>query len=359
MKPIVVMFGTRPEIIKLAPLVELLGESAQLVHTGQHFDSELARLIADDVGMSIPTENLGVGASTRSQQIGKALLGAESLIGNSRAVVVQGDTNSALAGALAANATQVPLFHVESGLRSYDRRMPEEHNRILIDHLADMCWAPTAVNVANLRAEAISEERILQTGNPIVEAIGKVRPSQAELDSILGKYGLVARGFALTTLHRPENVDEAGRLESILRALVEIPVPVVFPMHPRTAATAKLAKLDNLLKQITVIPPIGYREFLALLQSSALAISDSGGVQEEVSVLKIPLVVLRRSSERPEVLGTFATITDDPAEMVHISHRILSRGQELFEELSAIPSPYGEGSSSRVMVDSLIRSGVL
>jgi len=356
---IAVFFGTRPEIIKLGPLISLLGSSARLIHTGQHFDRELSVLILDDLNIPSVARTLHVGGSTRAQQIGQAVLKGESAVSGCNAIVVQGDTNSALAGALVANSLEIPLFHVEAGLRSYDRRMPEEHNRVLVDHLADVCWAPTLGNVNNLLEEGIPDSRIEQTGNSVLEALRSVSPDPAQVARLLAGVGLAHRGFVLTTLHRPENVDDPERLAHTLKSLANLPLPVVFPMHPRTKSTIESAELDGLLDGLQVIPPVGYADFLGLLGACAVAISDSGGIQEEVSVLKVPLVVLRRSTERPEVLGTFASLTDDPDEMFELASRVLTDVEGKFEELAALPSPFGDGRAAQRMVASIERFGIL
>jgi len=287
---IAVFFGTRPEIIKLGPLINGLGTSARLIHTGQHFDRELSELIFDDLNVSNVAQTLDVGGSTRAQQIGQAVIKGATAVAGCKAIVVQGDTNSALAGAIVANALEVPLFHVEAGLRSHDRRMPEEHNRVLIGYLADMCWAPTQGNVENLLTEGVSNRRIEMTGNSVLEALESVLPTKVQIRDLLKEMDLVQREFVLTTLHRPENVDDPDRLEMILKSLANLQLPVVFPMHPRTRATIVQAGLDNMVEGMTVVSPLNYKDFLSLLASCAVAISDSGGVQEEVSVLKVPLV---------------------------------------------------------------------
>jgi UDP-N-acetylglucosamine 2-epimerase (non-hydrolysing) len=350
---IAVVYGTRPEIIKLGPVVRLLGEAAKLINTGQHFDEELSRLIADEMGFREPSQGLTVGGATRGEQIARGLEGLLPLLKHQDAVIVQGDTNSALAGGLAANALEIPLFHVEAGLRSYDRRMPEEHNRVLVDHLADLCWAPTEGNVENLAAEGISASKVVLTGNTIVDALHSLRPAPEHVASLLQSRELSRRGFVLTTLHRPENVDDAVRLEKILRALAGLRFPVLFPMHPRTVSTIKSAGLEHLLESISVLPPVGYVDFLALMSAAALVVSDSGGVQEEVSVLKVPMVVLRRSTERPEVIGTFAQLTDDPAEMVVLAETVITNATDVFDRLTDIPSPYGSGNAAKRIVDSM------
>jgi len=355
MTRVAVVYGTRPEMIKLAPVIKLLGDRAFGVHTGQHFDPFLSDHILEEMSFPSPQVNLGVGGQTRAAQIGNAVLRLEEAVMGSDAVIVQGDTNSGLAGALVANALEIPLFHVEAGLRSYDRRMPEEHNRVLIDHLADVCWAPTDENMANLASEGITGGRAIKTGNPIVEALAAIAPPREDVDEILGNFEVQLRGFILATLHRPENVDDAGRLEQILNHLGRLPLPVLFPIHPRTRARIEAAGIV-IPDRLKVVDPVGYREFLGLLGSSRLVVSDSGGVQEEVSILKVPLIVLRRSTERPEVLGTFASLTDSPDEMSSLATDLLGSGDEGLRRLADIPCPYGDGMASMRMARSLEKS---
>lgn len=344
MSQIAVVLGTRPEIVKLSQIIRLLGDDLSLIHTGQHYNTDMSDTFFDLFELPPPDHHIGVGGTTRGNQIGEATKALDELWQAERpvAVIVQGDTNTVLAGALAANANNIPLVHVEAGLRSYDRRMPEEHNRVLTDHLADLLCAPTNVNVSNLAAEGLADNRVLLTGNTVVEALGRVVPSASEARSIAQRYD-VGDDFALVTLHRPENVDSPDSLAEILTELRAIPMQVLFPMHPRTALAAKSMNTGD----IKVVAPVDYREFLGLLHESRIAISDSGGVQEEVSVLKKPLVVVRRSTERPEVLGTFANLVR-PSD---IAATVASWTPERSAALAQIESPYGDGSASGTIVE--------
>lgn len=353
-KSIAVVYGTRPEIIKLAPLVRLLGPAAKLVSTGQHFDVELFDGIASDMTMPPPAAVIEVGGKTRASQIGMGVLGLEPLLVDCDAVIVQGDTNSSLAGALTANSLEIPLFHVEAGLRSYDRLMPEEHNRVLVDHIADVCWAPTNGNVQNLLSEGIPVDRIELTGNSIVEALEALVPSKAEREQRRSDLGCPNEPYVVSTLHRPENVDDPKRLGALLEELVTLPIPVVLPIHPRTKAVAHSNGLGPLLDQLFLLPPLGYRDFLSLLADCSLSISDSGGIQEEVSILKVPLVVVRRSTERSEVVGTFARLIVDPSDIMTQVGEILGHGVELRQQLLTLPSPFGDGRASERMYASLL-----
>ncbi len=345
---VAVVLGTRPEIVKLAGLVRLLGDRAWVVHTGQHYDAELSDVFFAQFGLQPPLDALDVGGRTRGAQIGEATTRLDALFGDERpaAVVVQGDTNSALAGALAANAREVPVVHVEAGLRSHDRAMPEEHNRVLVDHLADLCLAPTETSRANLLAEAIPDDRIEVTGNTVVEAVHALLPGPEARQALLDGHGVAREGFVLSTFHRPENVDDPDRLRVILEQLVSLPVPVVVPVHPRLAARVERFGLQSQLDRLRPVAPLGYQEFLGLFAEAALAVSDSGGVQEEASVVKRPVVVVRRSTERPEVLGSFSVLAGVGGEIAAAAARWLDDPAATHERLSTLPSPYGDGTAS-------------
>ncbi|MGI9643908.1 MAG: non-hydrolyzing UDP-N-acetylglucosamine 2-epimerase [Ilumatobacteraceae bacterium] len=354
---VAVVLGTRPEVVKLAGVIRLLGGAARVVHTGQHFDPNLSDVFFDDLGLSGPTAQLAVGGATRSAQIGQAIVGLDELFTARRpqAVVVQGDTNAVLAASMAANALDIPLVHVEAGLRSFDRRMPEEHNRVVADHLADLCLAPTEVNRSNLEAEGITGQRVVVTGNTVVEAVEELLPSAEARKAVLDEHGLARGEFVLATIHRPENVDDPETLAAVLDQLASLPLPVVFSIHPRTGRRVSDFGLSDRLAPLTVIPPVGYPVFLALLAESAFAVSDSGGVQEEVSVLKRGVIVIRRSTERPEVVGTFAELALPGPELGELGRRWSADVAGLHARLADVPCPYGDGGASRRSVDALRR----
>ncbi len=347
-RPIAVVLGTRPEIVKLAGIVALLGDRARVVHTGQHYDAALSDVFFAEFDLAVPLEVLDVGGRRRGAQIGEATARLDALFAAEppAAVVVQGDTNSALAGALAANAGGLPLVHVEAGLRSHDRAMPEEHNRVVVDHLADRCLAPTETSRSNLRAEAIADERIVITGNTVVEAVQTLLPDAAGRAALLHGRGLTRDGFVLATFHRPENVDDRGTLVAILEQLVALPLPVVLAVHPRLAARIEVFDLGDLTAALRTTPPLGYREFLGLFAEAACAVSDSGGVQEEASVVKRPVIVVRRSTERPEVLGSFAELVAAGPAVGDAVRPQIRDPAATHRRLADLASPYGDGSAS-------------
>ena len=354
-RSVAIVLGTRPEIIKLAHVIRLLGPAATVVHTGQHYDRGLSETFFEAFGLGEPDAYLGVGGMTRGGQIGSAVSALDEYLGKHRprAVVVQGDTNAALAGGIAANARELPLVHVEAGLRSYDRRMPEEHNRVLIDHLGDLLCAPTGVAEKNLLEEGIPDVRIRVTGNTVVEAVRELLPDQSERNSLLTRFGLKSGEFILSTFHRPENVDDPERFAIILTQLAALDLPVILPLHPRSLAKAGENRMTQLLDGIQVIEPIGYREFLGLGAESAFLISDSGGVQEEVSVYKRSVIVVRRSTERPEVLGTFAELVEPGPAISALAQSWSNDVKQLHSRIADEPSPYGDGSASNQIVNEI------
>lgn len=347
---VAVVLGTRPEAIKVAEIIQRLGSRALVVHTGQHYDAEMWSNVAEglDLGTSV---SLGLGAAPRGQQLGLAVARLDEALGEHQpaAVVVQGDTTTALAGGLAANARDIPLVHVEAGLRSFDRRMPEEHNRVLVDHIADLLCAPTDVAVEHLRAEGIPDERILLTGNTVVESVLRLLPDPAQRARIIGDLRLPEQ-FLLLTLHRPENADDPVVLRRVFDELKGSPLPVVFPAHPRTTSRLRAMGMEDLLEKVIVIPPVPPAEFLALSAEARLIVSDSGGVQEEVSVLKKRLIVVRRSTERPEVMGTFASLV--PAG-IGLRQEIERAMTEDPDALADIPTPFGDGTASAQIVEAI------
>lgn len=352
-----VVFGTRPEIIKLAGIVELLGARATTIYSGQHFDHLLSEVFFGELNLSQPDVRLAVGGRSRAQQIGQVVLGLEGQFDAHRpsAVIVQGDTNSALGGALAANAVGVPLVHVEAGLRSFDRAMPEEHNRVVIDHLADLCLAPTEQARDHLLAERIPPERVAVTGNTVVDAASRLLPGPAERAGLVSDLGLERGAYVLATFHRPENVDDAGQLASLLEHLARLGLPVLFPAHPRTRKRVDAFELGGPAAGVRMVAPIGYRAFLGLAAECAFLVSDSGGVQEEASVVKRPALVVRRSTERPEVQGTFATLVPSLADLPDAAAGLLAGLAGTHRWLAGLPTPYGDGRASARCVHHIAR----
>jgi UDP-N-acetylglucosamine 2-epimerase (non-hydrolysing) len=321
----------------------------------------MAQVFLDAFDLPAPDHHLEIGGRTRGQQIGAAVSALDDLLAEATGgvVVAQGDTNTTMAAALAANARSFPMVHVEAGLRSHDRRMPEEHNRVVTDHLSDLCLAPTDVSAANLEAEGISADRIVITGNTVVDAVNHLLPDAEARAKVLADHGVQSEGFVLSTFHRPENVDDPARLDVIVEQLARLDMPTILPVHPRTRAVAINHGIALERGQVRICEPLGYVEFLSLLAETRLAVADSGGLQEEVSVLKRPMVVVRNSTERPEVLGTFSTLVQVGDEISRSGEKWLADEPFSLAELRVMPSPYGDGDAgarSVAAIDTLIAS---
>jgi UDP-N-acetylglucosamine 2-epimerase (non-hydrolysing) len=346
--PIMVIAGTRPEIVKLAPVIKRLGDYAQLVHTCQHEDEELSGVFLAGAGIRQAQSLSGICGQPRHRQVGRMIDQLGDLFTETRpaAVVVQGDTNSVSAGAQAANYLGIPVVHVEAGLRSFDRTMPEEINRCVAGVLADVHCAPTTRAVANLIGEGVPTEKITLTGNTIVEATLAMLPSEAEAEQIAADFGAEPHGYVLATIHRPENTDDAGRLETILTELGKLGLPVLLPLHPRTRLAAARHGLMPALDRLQPGPPADHRTFLGLSRLARLIVSDSGGVQEECTVLKRPLIVVRNSTERPESIDAGFAHLVRPGRAIGELGRQLISDPLLGERLAAIPCPYGDGLAS-------------
>jgi len=299
--------GARPNFMKIAPLVRALqelGVRPRLVHTGQHYDERMSRTFFRELQIPEPDVNLEVGSGTDVWQISEIMrrLALEFTENRPRAVLVVGDVNSTLAAALTTSKLGIPLGHVEAGLRSYDRTMPEEINRIVTDSISDWLFTSEASAERNLRREGVPPERIHPVGNVMIDTLLS-HLDRAKALRFCEKLGLTAGQYAVLTLHRPSNVDSREQLESIMRAVhgVSEQMPVVFPMHPRTAARMQefgLLRRDG-LNGFTPIEPQGYLAMLSLMEASRLVMTDSGGIQEETTALRVPCLTLRANTERP------------------------------------------------------------
>ena len=267
--------------------------------------------------------------------------------GRPAAVVVQGDTNTASAAAQAGNYAGAPVVHVEAGLRSFDRKMPEELNRCVVGVLADLHCAPTERAVANLRAEGVPADRIALTGNTIVEATIGMMPDEAAARAIVCGMGAEPGEYILATIHRPENTDDPERLGTILDELSKLGLPVVIPLHPRTRLAAQRHGLAAELDRLRLVPPVDHRTFLGLARFARIIVSDSGGVQEECTVLKRPLIVIRNSTERPESIEAGFAHLVRPGPAIGSIGRQLINDAGLAERLARLPCPFGDGKASQ------------
>ncbi len=296
--------GARPQFIKAAVVSEKLRDVADevLLHTGQHYDFEMSSVFFEELGLPPPDYNLGVGSGTHGYQTGEMLKGIERVIMDEKPdiVLVYGDTNSTLAGALAAVKLHVKVAHVEAGLRSFDRRMPEEINRVLTDHASDILFAPTKTAVENLRREGITSGVYL-TGDVMYDVALRFSEIAERRSDILQRLGLAKGGYFLATVHRPENADSEKRLRGIMDAFSRLPLPVVFPVHPRTRKGMERWNIkagDNVI----LLEPVGYFDMLILEKNARKILTDSGGVQKEAYFFGVPCVTLRTTTEWTETL---------------------------------------------------------
>jgi len=306
-----IVVGTRPNFVKAAALVRALEAGGRLqpllVHTGQHYDEELSGALFTDLQLQSPDRRLGIGGRGPVAQLAEGISALHAVIEETAPalVIVLGDVTSTLAGALAALHSGPPLVHIEAGLRSFDRSMPEEVNRVLVDAVADLllCTEPSAIK--NLLREGRPSARIALCGNLMIDTLLSLQPKFEAADAP-GKHGLEAGNFALLTLHRPANVDDPQALQERLAGLDELAatMPILFPVHPRSRAALAAPELAALVAELDIrlLPPLGYLEFMGLLAAARLVLTDSGGIQEESTVLGVPCLTLRPNTERPITL---------------------------------------------------------
>ena len=362
---IATVIGTRPEIIKMAPILDLLnkkGINNILIHTGQHYDHEMSQQFFTDLELKKPDYNIGVGSNSHGKQTADMIKSLEDVLIDEKPdiVMVQGDTNAVLAGALTASKLHIAVGHVEAGLRSYDKTMPEEINRQIADICSTIYFVPTEESAINLLIENINPHSIFITGNTVVDACIRHLKIAERKSNILNKLGITGDILTLT-LHRGENVDNPERLKNIVEALLELDdITVVFPIHPRTLKTLKkfgfYKKLEN-APNIKLTKPIGYLDFLLLLSKSKLVMTDSGGLQEEAITLNIPCMTLRYNTERPETVKADGNIlVGAEKEKILEVYKQISNDSDMYEKMKNAKNPYGEGKSSNNILKAVIKA---
>ena len=362
---IAVVLGTRPEIIKMAPIIdEIVNRDIELclIHTGQHYDKEMSDNFFID--LEIPAPDYNVGSGSHGKQTGLMMKGIEEVLMDEKPdiVLVQGDTNAVLAGALVASKLHIAVGHVEAGLRSFDMTMPEEINRRVCDVTSTMYFIPTEESAINLLAEGYSRKNLIITGNTVVDAcfrhleIAKKRGFEEES---LASLGIDNMDNILTlTMHRAENVDDKKRVTNIIDALKELgDMNIIFPIHPRTKKTLEDFKLFdelNNLSHVHIIKPIGYLDFLQLTSKSTLILTDSGGLQEEAITLDVPALTLRYNTERPETVtaGGNILVGADKDAILENANKILN-DEEFAQKMKNAINPYGQGDSAKKTVDAI------
>lgn len=338
MLKIINVVGARPNFMKIAPLMEQMKKHSQitpiLLHTGQHYDDMMSDVFFEELRIPKPDLYLGVGSASHAEQTARIMIEFERVALKERPdlIVVVGDVNSTMACSLVAVKLLIPVAHVEAGLRSFDRTMPEEINRLVTDSLSDYLFTTCEEADENLRREGIPEEKIFFVGNVMIDTLMK-NIDRIKSRVALEKLGLEAQGFALLTLHRPSNVDVKETLQGILEALAELQtqIKIVFPIHPRTTKQLKkfeLWKMAEGMKNLILIDPLGYLDFLALASQSRFVMTDSGGLQEETTVLGVPCLTLRENTERPVTVreGTNIVVGVDKERIIQEGGNILTGG---------------------------------
>jgi UDP-N-acetylglucosamine 2-epimerase (non-hydrolysing) len=348
-----IVLGTRPEIIKMSPIIrecERLDLTYFILHTGQHYSYNMDKIFFEQLKLPLPKHNLNIGSGTHAEETAKALVGIEKILLSEKpdVTLVQGDTNTVLAGSLAAAKLKMSIGHVEAGLRSYDREMPEETNRVLTDHMCDFLFAPTEKAKENLLKEGISTNKIYVTGNTIVDSLKQNMSliERSELATNLGE-----KEYCLLTLHREENVDSKEKLGEILAGLKlmyeKFGYPVLYPAHPRTRK--RLGEFNLTLPEgLRLIDPVDYLTFLGFESKAKLILTDSGGVQEEACILKVPCVTLRYNTERPETIdvGANTLAGTKPREILESAKKMLGTKNNW-------ENPFGDGTAAKQIISIL------
>lgn len=364
MKKILNVVGARPNFMKILPIISELNRyrdvfDHKLVHTGQHYDSEMSSIFFKDLSLPKPDIHLGVGSGTHAVQTANIMIKFERVVLQEKPdlVIVVGDVNSTLACSIVCSKLGIQVSHVEAGLRSFDRSMPEEINRVVTDALSDFLFTTSQEADENLVREGISRDKIFFVGNVMIDTLLENR-KKAESSCILEELNLKERDYAILTLHRPSNVDNRENLVKILKALNEIQrrIPIVYPIHPRTRKRLEEFSLEEdvkSIKNLRLIDPIGYLDFLRLMIDSSFVLTDSGGIQEETTFLNIPCLTLRENTERPITveIGTNIIVGTCPKRIVEEAVNILNGNRKE----GKIP-PLWDGKASKRIVDVLRRN---
>ncbi len=351
---IAIVLGTRPEIIKLAPIIKKLNSrNSCVIFTGQHYDYDMGLRFIKQLGLRKPDHSMRLSRGSTTEQIGQIISRLAPILRRIEpdSVLVQGDTNSVLAGAVSSLKSGIPVSHLEAGLRSFDWRMQEEHNRIATDHISELLFAPTKTSKTNLQSENV-HGKIFVTGNTIIDSIDQYF-ALAEKNSKLNLG--IKEDYALLTFHRAENVDDKNVLKSVMCAILETKENVVFPVHPRTLKKLKKFGLYQKLvssKNIKLLGPVGYFDMLLLMKYSGYILTDSGGIQEEATspLLRKKVIILRQTTDRPEAVKSgFATMAGLEQTSIKKAIRLISSNPKLPKR----KSPFGDGTSSKKVIDIL------
>lgn len=364
MRRILLVVGARPNFMKIAPIIDAMQPHKDrfepiLVHTGQHYDANMSQVFFDELGLPAPDINLEVGSGSHAQQTAQVMQRFEPTLLKFAPdiIIVPGDINSTLACALVASKLGVKIAHLEAGLRSFDRSMPEEINRVLTDQISDLLFTPSPDADANLRQEGIAADKIHFVGNIMIDTLVRLLPkAEKRWPQLMERYHL--EKFILVTLHRPANVDQPETLTEILNALNQIAsdIPILFPIHPRTSKQIETLQLPINRQKIQLVQPLSYLDFLAVQAHATLVVTDSGGVQEETTYLGIPCLTVRANTERPitVVQGTNQLIKDVKADLVNAICNLLEQGRK--RQADYQPPPYWDGHTGQRIVDILLNA---
>jgi UDP-N-acetylglucosamine 2-epimerase (non-hydrolysing) len=353
-REVVVVVGTRPEIVKTAPVLRALraadGLEPYLVHTGQHYDAKLSATFFETFDVPTPDANLGVESGSHGEQTAAGLAAIEDVVTerDPAMVLAQGDTNAVLSAALAVGKLPIPFGHVEAGLRSGDDSMPEEQNRRLADHLADLAFAPTETAAANLADEAITDG-VYVTGNTVVDACRTHVPLAERDSTVLERLGVDPGGYVAATIHRERNTDDPDRLRRIVAELDGADAPVVLPAHPRTADAVAAIDCEP-TGSLRLVEPLDYHDFVKLLGNARAVVTDSGGVQEEASVVEVPCLTVRPNTERPETVRAGVNELVEPAALGEWVSKLVG-DDDLHRSMRGRPELYGDGDAGRRIVE--------
>lgn len=355
---VTVIVGTRPELIKMQPIIKEIKTRNELelllIHTGQHYDWNMSGLFIKELEMPQPDVFLNVKSCTHGAQIARIIARSERVLRKKRPniVLVEGDTNSALGASLAASKLKIPIGHVEAGCRSFDKNMPEEINRILITDIASVHFAPTKVCVQNLLKEGIPKKHIHLTGHPIVDLLHEIQNKVNE--NVIVKYGVKTKQYYFVTIHREENVEHKGKLEEILKTLSELIQfkPVIFPIHPHTFKCIRRFKLDKYLKNLITIEPVSYLEALSLIKYARIALTDSGGIQQEAALLGTPCITFRRSTEWVETVNYGVNfLARSKEEIIAMTKKLENEFKEIVSKFRLVKNVFGKPYVSTRIVD--------